>query len=333
MPITWELREYDREFFARELDSFVPDRIFDAHAHLYDLRHWISPEVFSNGPEVVTLEEYRRQMEWLTPGRKISGLFFGVGFDDQHFRTSNEFVSREVAKDRDSRGQLIVSPRQNAEELRHEVERLGFVGLKVYHTFSHRRPTWEAEVKDFLTEEHVQVAHERGLSVTLHIVKSRAIADPANQQQIRDYCEKYPRIKMILAHGARGFNPFHTIKGIGALNGLKNIWCDTSAVTESAALEAILETFGPKRLLWGSDYPISHLRGRAVAIGDSFLWLYENTLDWETISPAGKVAPLFIGHESLRALRLAAQRMRLTDSQIEDIFYHNARRMLGMPVL
>ena len=36
MKATWELRDYDREFFEKELDSFVPNRIFDAHAHLYE---------------------------------------------------------------------------------------------------------------------------------------------------------------------------------------------------------------------------------------------------------------------------------------------------------
>jgi len=149
MPMTWELRDYDRDFFAKELDSFVPDKIFDAHAHLYELWHWISKDTLEKGPAVVTLEEYLRQMEWLTPRRKLSGLFFGVGFDDQRFRASNEFVSREVAKDRDSRGLLIVSPRQDPDEVRDELKRLHLAGLKVYHTFSQRRPTWDSEVKDF----------------------------------------------------------------------------------------------------------------------------------------------------------------------------------------
>ena len=40
MKMTWEQRDYDLEFFHRELDSFVPDTIFDAHAHLYELWHW-----------------------------------------------------------------------------------------------------------------------------------------------------------------------------------------------------------------------------------------------------------------------------------------------------
>jgi len=43
MPTTWGLTDYDRDFFHRELESFVPDKVFDAHAHLYELSHWNSP--------------------------------------------------------------------------------------------------------------------------------------------------------------------------------------------------------------------------------------------------------------------------------------------------
>jgi predicted TIM-barrel fold metal-dependent hydrolase len=52
-------------------------------------------------------------------------------------------------------------------------------------------------------------------------------------------------------------------------------------------------------------------------------------LDWDSAASYAKIQPLFVGHESLRALKLAARRMKLSDSKIEDIFYNNARRMLG----
>jgi glutamate-1-semialdehyde 2,1-aminomutase len=329
MPITWELRDYDRQFFAKELDSFVPEQVFDAHAHLYELAHWASTSHVGSGPAVVTIEEFGKQMEWITPGRKTTGLFFGVGLREEPRVASNQFVAREVAKDSNSRGQLIVSPKQDPEQIRQEVRAGKFVGLKIYHTFSHRGVTWTSEVRDFLTENHVRIAHEEGLSITLHMVRDRAMADPLNQEQIRYYCEKYPNMKLILAHAARGFNPFHTIEGIQALKGLRNVWCDSSAVTEAGGFEAIIETLGHDRLMWGSDYPVSHLRGRCVAIGDTFLWLYEDTLNWDTVSHC-KIQPLFVGHESLRALKLTAMRMKLSDSQIEDVFYNNARRMLGV---
>ena len=100
-------------------------------------------------------------------------------------------------------------------------------------------------------------------------------------------------------------------------------------VTEAGGFEAIIETLGHDRLLWGSDYPVSHHRGRCVAIGDQFLWLYEETLDWKTVSHE-EIRPVLVGLESLRALKLACHRMRLSDTQVEDIFRNNARRMLNL---
>jgi hypothetical protein len=88
-----------------------------------------------------------------------------------------------------------------------------------------------------------------------------------------------------------------------------------------------VETLGHSRLLWSSDFPISHRRGRCVAIGDQFLWLYEDTLDWAMVAAYAQIQPLFIGHESLRALKLAAMRLHLSDSQVEDIFYNNGRQL------
>jgi len=327
LQLTWELRDLDREFFKKELDGFVPDRVFDAHAHLYRSSDWGGPHPTERGPEVVSLETYHAQMEWLIPNRKIHGLFFGVAFHEG-YAAANDFVSLEVAKDPVSRGEMLVPPYLDASAMRATGKRLGFDGIKVYHSFLRPKPTLNADVRDFLIEDHVRVADEEGWTITLHMVRDRAMADPRNQEQIQYYCRKYPRMKLILAHAARGFNPFHTIEGIHCLKGLRNVWCDTSAVTEAGGFEAIIETLGHDRLLWGSDYPISHLRGRCIAIGDQFLWLYEDSLDWSKFGVRIPIQPLFVGHESLRALKLAAHRQRLTDSQLEDIFDRNARAML-----
>ena len=82
-----------------------------------------------------------------------------------------------------------------------------------------------------------------------------------------------------------------------------------------------MKTLGHDRLIWGSDFPISHQRGCCVAIGDQFLWLYEDTLNWNTVAKHTQIQPILIGLKSLRALKLAAQRLRLTDAQVEDILF------------
>ncbi len=40
--------------------------------------------------------------------------------------------------------------------------------------------------------------------------------------------------------------------------------------------------------------------------------------------------PTMIGIESLRALKITAMTLRLTDAQIEDIFHNNAVRLLRL---
>jgi glutamate-1-semialdehyde 2,1-aminomutase len=209
------------------------------------------------------------------------------------------------------------------------VRRLKPAGLKCYHVHSGASPTWIAEIPTYLPEPMVQIAHEEGLCITLHVVRQRALADASNQHWIRYYCQRYPNMRLILAHAARGFNPYHTIEGIGAIADLANVWCDTAAVTDIGACEAIIERLGHERLLYGSDFPVSHLRGRCVAIGDGFLWLYEDTLDWAKVWFL-PLEPVLIGLESLRILKQAAWHRRLTDAQVEDIFCNNTRRLLGL---
>jgi glutamate-1-semialdehyde 2,1-aminomutase len=171
----------------------------------------------------------------------------------------------------------------------------------------------------------MQVAHELGLTVTLHIVRSRALADASNQEALRRYALNYPHAQLILAHAARGFNPHDTLQGIHALRDLPNVWFDTSAITDAGALEAILRVFGHRRLLYGSDFPVSHLRGRCVALGDSFLWLSpENTrLD----AAYAEVQFTLVGLEALRTLKVAAFATGLSDEAIEDVFFDNAARL------
>jgi glutamate-1-semialdehyde 2,1-aminomutase len=335
MPKVTHATEADRALFDRELDSFVPDVVYDAHAHLWARAHVPATmgETFLAIEEpVVDLAAYRRRMAELLPQRTIGGglcLPGAVAATGELLRAENELVSREVSADPGCRGAMLITPQMDPDYVAAEVRRLRLSGLKCYHFHSGKTPTWEADIPDYLPERLVQVADDERLCITLHMVKARAVADPSNQYWIRRYCEKYPRIKLILAHGARGFNPYHTIEGLLALKGLPNLWCDMSAVSDVGACEAIIETLGHERLLYGTDFPVSHLRGRCVAIGDGFLWLYDDTLDWQKVWFL-PLQPTLVGLESLRVLKQAAWHQRLSDGQVEDIFCNNTRRLLEM---
>ena len=328
-PVDWQLLDSDRDLFHRELKSFVPARVFDAHAHLYEAAqfHPQPPPLVASGPASVGLDEYRKRIAELLPGRSVSGLFFGFPHPALDMERANGFVSAECAADPASRALMLVRPDMDPEFIRESVRRFRFAGLKCYHTYAAHQPTFEAPIPAYLPEPQMEIAHQERLAVTLHLVRARALADPANQQAIRHYAGRYPDARLVLAHAARGFNPHHTIEGIESLRGLRNIWCDTSAVTEAGAIEAIARTLGVDRLLFGSDFPVSHMRGRAVAIGDSFLWLSPANVDFTAAYAQVQLA--WVGLESLRTLKLAAFHLHLSNAQIEDIFYRNAQALLG----
>jgi glutamate-1-semialdehyde 2,1-aminomutase len=327
----WVFTDWDRELFDRELNSFVPAQIFDAHAHWYRADHFPAeniPGLIKSGPPVAGSAEFDREMEPLIPNRTTEGLFFPYPHPQLDVDAANAFLYDQLLKRPGSRGQMLITPNQDPEFIRESVRRCGFVGLKCYHVYSPRRPTFDSLIEEYLPEEQVRVAHEEGLTITLHMVRARALADTSNQVTIRRYCERYPNMRLILAHAARGFNAHHTMLGIDSLRGLDNIWFDTSAVTDSGAIEAIITTLGHKRVLYGSDFPITHLRGRCVALGDSFLWISANNTDLNV--PYAQLDLAFVGHESLRTLKVAAMSTRLTDSQVEDVFSRNARELFGL---
>lgn len=327
----WIVSPRDQELFARELDSFVPPRIFDAHSHWYRVDHFAgdsAPPLAKSGPPVAGSAAFDEAFAPLLPGRQIEGLFFPFPHTQLDLPAANEFLAEQLALRPGSRGQMLITPQLDPEAIREAVVRHGFVGLKCYHVYSAERPTFSASIESFLPEPQVKIADELGLSITLHIVRARALADPGNQETIRRYCTRYPNMRLILAHAARGFNPYHTLEGIASLRGLGNVWFDTSAVTDCGAIEAISRTCGHERILFGSDFPVSHLRGRCVALGDNFLWISADNAD--LAAAYGELELSLVGLESLRVLRVAAMSLGLNDSQVEDIFLNNAVRLYGL---
>jgi glutamate-1-semialdehyde 2,1-aminomutase len=172
------------------------------------------------------------------------------------------------------------------------------------------------------------MADREGWAITLHMVKSRAVADPGNIHWIRHYCTTYPDMRLILAHSARGFQPSHNLEGLPKLAGLQNLYFDTSTNCEPIAHEAIIRTFGHQRLMYGSDLPVSHMRGRSAGVGDSFVWLYKDSPIWQ--EKHRRIEPVLIGLEHLRSLKWACWSARLNDNAIEDIFWNNAAKLFSV---
>jgi glutamate-1-semialdehyde 2,1-aminomutase len=332
MSLNWQVTAADREVIRRELDGFLPDRIFDAHAHLHRAAWWPAPPpIVATGPAEVGLRTYRQHMAKLLPARELHALHMVYPFvtaAPEPLAAANAWLAAEVAADPVGRGLMVVRPGDDPDFVRERVRALGLRGLKPYHLYAPGERTWEAAIPDYLPEPLMVVADAEGWVVTLHLVRARGIADPSNQHWVRRYCERYPRTQLVLAHCARGFNPYHVLEGLPPLADLPNLWVDTSAVCGAMGILAALRIMGPERVLYGSDFCVSNIRGTAFSVADTFLWVDEQ----HPPAPPGYVAhfalPL-VGVENLRAVKAAATMAKLTEAEVEALFWGNAARLLG----
>lgn len=321
----------DEELFDRCLRNFVPPQSIDIHAHLYrreDGAPILSDHLQGSEGEG-TFDVYRRNLAaWMGDAAPRTGLFFAYPRRDLDLARANQFIIDQLAcTNGTARGLLLIRPQDDPAEVETTLRQQRLAGFKVYHVYADRTDTFQATVGEFLPDWAWELADQYSLSIMLHLVRPRALADLENQAYLLRYSSRFPNVRLILAHAGRSFCAMHTIEGISALEGLPNLFFDTSAVCEPAPLQAILQVFGPRRLLFGTDFPISEMRGKCVSVGDGFVWLNMHNFDWQQSSFA---QPVRVGVESLLALKSACQTLRLNDTDVERIFVGNAQELLGL---
>lgn len=325
MVNSWSVNETDKKILE-DIKDIIPDKVFDVHAHIYRFEDYGQKFAGASGegPSEVTIDVWREQMEQIFIGAEmVGGLFFPHIQVNCNMEACNNFIVEQLKQENKSKGLMLIKPDDDPGKVEEFLDRHpGIIGFKPYHVFSSQKPTFEADISSYLPEWAWEIAHRKNLFITLHMVKARALDDPRNSEEIVYFCTKYPGVKLILAHAARGFHRYNTIKGLPRIKGLNNVWFDVAAVCEPGAVKVILAEFGHKKVFWGSDFPISQTRGKCVDVGDGFVWLDESNMKWETLTPA--CHPALVCVESLRALWEAFHDMKLSDSQIEDIFFNNA---------
>lgn len=333
-PLT--LTDLDRRIWEQELEAILPARIFDAHTHLYQWDHFRDPEKES-GP-------YRALLggEWananrdladacdavLLPGREVHRLAFPFPFPHHcDFAAANAFLAAELAGDPESAGLLLVHPGMSAEEAEAQVLRYGFLGFKPYRFYAASGDAVECPITDFMPEHLLEVANRYGLLIMLHLAKRDAIADPGNQRELADLCERYPNVRWVLAHCARGYSAWAIDRAAETLKRLDNVWYDTSSVCETDAIVALYRTVGPERVMYGSDdLPVGVLRGKYIAFGYAWAYLSEtnHSLGLSHCDPR----MTYTRYEQLRAMRRAGDCLGLTAAHHQAIFHDTAAQLV-----
>lgn len=316
----------------KRLENFLPDKIFDVHAHMMDTA--FTPVAAEPGAERLILgaKEYREEMSIMLgnpkelrinaivyPDKAMSDLNAGL------LQQSDAFLAEQLVAEPDWVGEIVVHPKETAEDIEKRLIHPNIKGLKCYHLLADKEYTFDCNIGEYLPESAWEVANKHKMVITLHMVKQEALANEENQKYICEMAKKYPDAVLILAHAARSFAAWTGIENVDKIAHLENVWFDFSAICETPAMFQIVKKVGIKRCMWGSDYPVCRGRGKCIAIADSFYWIYEN--DIENFQSKTPVRNWFIGIEGLAAAHQLAVLAELTPTDVEDYFFNNAMRL------
>ena len=329
-------KQYDLEA-AQILNDFLPEKIFDAHVHLYD-GAFVSGQANGGGAFAIRdhceVCDYLEDMKPLLGNRQVrmnivttpDGSMAAPDSPDR--KASVDFLADQLTQFPGNVGEVVVGPDDTVDDIEKMLVHPNIRGFKCYHLMSHNKPTWNAPIGDYLPESAWEVADKHGFAITLHMVRDKALSDPVNSKYIIQMAKKYPNAVLILAHAARSFAAWTALEAVDTVKGLPNVWFDFSGVCESPAEFQIMRKCGVDRCMWGSDYPVSRLAGKAISIADSFYWITEK--DLERFAGPTEFHSWLAGTENLMALRQACLMLDLGRDDIEKLFYKNAMGLFGL---
>lgn len=332
-----EVRPIDRKVYFEELDPWLPERIIDVHVHLALAAHVgpISEErKKANWAYEVGLqqswEDLQCNLEKLFPSRQVDVVVFGVPLREVDLQKNNQYVL-SILRDCSSnaRGLLVTRPEWDPLVVENALCE-GYIGIKPYPDLANSDTT-EISVYDFVPRSHLEVLNRHSGVLMLHLPRKERLAHPDNIRELREISEEYPSIKLIVAHIGRSFCLPTAQRGLPGLVGLPNVWYDIAAVMNADVIEYAIKTVGPERLLYGSDLPITLIRGYREHIGDTYVNYTDGDYSWNTNRkpPEIEATYTYYLYEELRALVSAVRRVGNERELMRGIMFDNAARLLG----
>ncbi len=330
--------DYDKYIYEKELLNFIPSKFIDCHIHLW--KNTFKPCGAANGgatwtnimADEMTAEQLEYAFATLFPKNKVMPLVFGGCEVD--LAETNGYVAKAAKK----HGYPILyrtDYAMNADELEADAKKGGFIGIKPYlSNCPSYIPIPEIRIFDFLPYEHLEVANRNGWIVMLHIARSKRLRDELNIAQLMEIEEKFPNVKLVVAHIGRAYSKQDIGDAFNILKNTKNMMFDFTANVCDAAITDCIEAVGTKRLMFGSDLPIAIMRMFRTTDKTGFYYnnvprgVYGDTFSDPHMRLTDREDITLMIYEQILALKRVAKELKLSDREIEDIMYGNAKRLI-----
>ena len=321
--------DYDRQIFQEEFAGKLPARVFDAHVHII-LKRSYPPE---NGTDKLSylnflggefsVRQFFDAYRELLPGVEMS--LAGFGCPAMHVDRSD--AANFGADNRRVFGLRLLSAYDPAETVEADIVKYRLAGVKPYLNMAFQKPGREVELLDFFTPEQLEMLNRRKMIAVVHIPRKMRLEDPLNRKQMKHLCETYPDITFVFAHIGRAYYQRCATDYVDEFVEFPNAYWDTAMINHEGVLRYTFDHFPAERILFGTDAPLSFLRGKSVEINNQYAYVMTEDHGFGTtlVDRTGKIRYVPFLYEQLRSV-LALGLPRPT---LENFFYNNAFKLFA----
>ena len=330
--------------YRKELADFLPDTILDAHAHVWEKKHCGKSSYVQRGESWAERIERENPIETLKqdyaamfPGKNAKAMVFGWVGAGVDIDSNNRYIGKIVSENSGWHGLAVPDPRWSEEETLDQIQGNGLQGLKPYITFADARiSTADITISDIITQRQWRLLNKHGYICMLHLPRAGRLPDPKNIEQLLEIEKNYPDAHLIVAHIGRCYSMQDLGDALEYLKDTKNMRFDFSGNTNSAVIEKALTVFGPERILFGSDLPLTHIHMKRIYDEHGHYINLIRPKERPQIANAAYMQPTddadgytFYLYESILAFKKAATRLGLSRQEIQNIVCDNALKLLN----
>lgn len=315
--------DVDTAFYEAYLKDRLPERIFDMHLHVTRPCDTVNVRQEQIDKDWAMQCGFRMDesdlatyMQTLWGDRTVLVNAFPMPIRGVDLAGANAHLENLITH-RDSDAKLVfrtaemaISPDMDPDACEEMLLRGGFLGYKPYPDLVSGEKGADIRIPDFLPDAFMRSLDRHGRAVTIHLPRAGRIASPDNIRELLELRQKFPSVRIIIAHYGRSYNTEVIEKAWREMgNDMKGFWFDCAAVVNPQMHRYMLEHLPQDRIFYGSDMPLLLWHGKRTWERGTYHNHVREAFPWSansTDTPEEKERYTFFLYEQMKALLDAA---------------------------
>jgi predicted TIM-barrel fold metal-dependent hydrolase len=322
-------QENDVSFYRQNITARLPKTILDAHAHFNLPEHVknISKEEIAADWALecglqMSYEDAQHYTKAIFPDQSIRFVCVPWPLKNADTTANNQYIEDLVTR-YGERGLFTNRPEYTTDYIEQAYRNGHYSGFKPYPYMACERKGAEISIFDFMPREHFALADRLGAAILLHLPRAGRLADKENIKEIRDIIDRYPNLRLVIAHFGRCFNHKVFARALDLLGSDANrVYFDTAAVINPDVYRLAFDHLDYRRILFGTDIPIMLWHGKREWEGEKYQNLCREDFSWNTHKyPQDEAGYTYVIYEQLNSLLNA---LGENNAVKQAVFYDNA---------